>query len=705
MDTAIARAPATRRAAFEDGLGKRYHATGPGGEPLEVLALAGEFTAVSSFEFALRERVGALAGFQHTAYARVRGVQRVGQDPSALAVVADRVPGARLSDVLAVAEQQLLPLEINAALYLIRQLVHGVAALHEQLHGVSHGAIAPERLVITPNARLMIVEHALGAALEQLQFSHDKYWKHLAIPLPNPAGTPRFDQRADILQVGAVALALIVGRPLYTEEYPDKIGALAERAWGLTATGGVEPLSAAVRTWLARALQLDARQSFASAVEAWAELDRVLGADTYVAPLGALRSFLAEYAKYARPAGPPTETVAPPLTAAVTPAAPAPAAAAIAPAATPPRPQAASPAVQTSPAVQASPATPAASPAPKARSRTHVPVEQEADVDMTNSTPWWRRRWMVAAVVLLALASGGALAGRWYLMPSAAAEASGTLIVSTNPAGAAVVIDGRPRGFTPLTLVLTPGEHILELVSDGEPRTIPLTIAPGATVSHLLELPRAVAVTGQLQVRSEPSGARVTVDGSARGVAPLTVEELAPGAHTVVLANDLGSVTHDVVVEAGATASLVVPMTAPQGAPVSGWISVAAPVDVQVYENERLIGSSQSDRIMVSVGRHELDLVNEALGYRTTRTVNVSPGQVSSVRPEWPKGSMALNAQPWADVFLDGERIGETPIGNMAVPIGPHEIVFRHPELGEQVVRTTVTLAAPARLSVDLRKR
>jgi len=188
-------------------------------------------------------------------------------------------------------------------------------------------------------------------------------------------------------------------------------------------------------------------------------------------------------------------------------------------------------------------------------------------------------------------------------------------------------------------------------------------------------------------------------------VAPLTVEELAPGAHTVVLANDLGSVTHDVVVEAGATASLVVPMTAPQGAPVSGWISVAAPVDVQVYENERLIGSSQSDRIMVSVGRHELDLVNEALGYRATRTVNVSPGQVSSVRPEWPKGSMALNAQPWADVFLDGERIGETPIGNMAVPIGPHEIVFRHPELGEQVVRTTVTLAAPARLSVDLRKR
>jgi hypothetical protein len=39
------------------------------------------------------------------------------------------------------------------------------------------------------------------------------------------------------------------------------------------------------------------------------------------------------------------------------------------------------------------------------------------------------------------------------------------------------------------------------------------------------------------------------------------------------------------------------------------------------------------------------------------------------------------------------------------VPIGPHEVVFRHPELGEQVVRTTVSLKGPSRLSVDMRKR
>jgi hypothetical protein len=189
-------------------------------------------------------------------------------------------------------------------------------------------------------------------------------------------------------------------------------------------------------------------------------------------------------------------------------------------------------------------------------------------------------------------------------------------------------------------------------------------------------------------------------------VTPTTVDALSPGVHTIVLTNDAGSVTHEVTVAAGATASLVVPMSStPQGAPVSGWISVSAPAELQLFEDTRLLGSSRTDRIMVAAGRHELDLVNEALGFRTTRAVTVAPGQVAAVRVEWPNGSMSLNAQPWADVWIDGERIGETPVGNVTVPIGPHEVVFRHPELGEQVVRTTVSLKGPTRLSVDMRKR
>jgi hypothetical protein len=318
------------------------------------------------------------------------------------------------------------------------------------------------------------------------------------------------------------------------------------------------------------------------------------------------------------------------------------------------------------------------------------------------------RNWrpLAAAAVLLALVSGGAMLGRWYLMPAASAEAPGILRVETTPAGAAVLIDDRPRGVTPLTLELAPGSHVLRVVGDGEPRVIPLTITAGGSISQVIDLPKAGPQTGQLAVSSNPAGARLTVDGAARGVTPATLDGLTPGVHLVVLTNEAGSVTHEVTVAAGATASLVVPMGgAPQGTPLSGWIAVSAPEEVQIYEDLKLLGTSRSDRIMVAAGRHEVDIVNEALGYRITRTINVVPGQVASVRAEWPSGVLALNAQPWADVWINGERIGETPIGRVELPIGPHEVVFRHPELGEQVIRTTVSLKAPSRLSVDMRKR
>jgi hypothetical protein len=124
-----------------------------------------------------------------------------------------------------------------------------------------------------------------------------------------------------------------------------------------------------------------------------------------------------------------------------------------------------------------------------------------------------------------------------------------------------------------------------------------------------------------------------------------------------------------------------------------------------LFEEGRLLGSSDSERLMLTAGTHRIDIVNETLGFRSNRIIQVTAGKVSPISVEFPKGTIALNAVPWADVWIDGERVGETPIGNLSVAIGSHEIIFRHPELGEQRHVATVTLSAPARVSVDMRKR
>ena len=106
---------------------------------------------------------------------------------------------------------------------------------------------------------------------------------------------------------------------------------------------------------------------------------------------------------------------------------------------------------------------------------------------------------------------------------------------------------------------------------------------------------------------------------------------------------------------------------------------------------------------MLAAGRHELELVNQPLAFRATRVVQVPPGKVATLPIELPNGVINLNATPWAEVWIDGNRVGETPIGNLTISIGPHEIVFKHPQFGEKRQAVSVTLAAPMRLSMDMK--
>src|SRR5919201_6436109 len=235
---------------FCDGLGERVVAAdGATGELLQILRLRPALTAVPSFEFALRERTARLANFRHAYYLRVRRVDRGMAPQAALALVSDHMEGTRLSDILRVAADKQLQLDINAALCLVRQLVPAIAVLHENAREVAYGMIAPERLLVTPNARLVIVEHVLGSAIEQLQFSRDRLWQEFRVALPPSAGGPRFDHRSDVVGMGLVSLALILGRPLEVDEFPRAIPDLLNVARERSALGEEQPLSDPLRAW------------------------------------------------------------------------------------------------------------------------------------------------------------------------------------------------------------------------------------------------------------------------------------------------------------------------------------------------------------------------------------------------------------------------------------------------------------------------
>jgi PEGA domain-containing protein len=726
METNAARAQEPRQALFKDGLGTRYRRDGSDG-PLDVLILRDTFASIPSFEFLIRERINRLAHVRSDSFARVLDLEHV-PDGAKLAIVSKAVPGVRLSKMLSVAEQNLIPLDVDSALYFIQQLLAAMAELHGDAPDACHGTLAAERVVVTPDGNLVVVEHVLGAALGQLRHSPERYWKELRIALPTAVAAPLLDRRADVAQVGMIALALLLGRPITDDEYPEKLTSLVNGTYGLG--GSFESIPEWLRGWLSQALSLEPTRWFASCVEAREAFEVGLKAAGLAPTAEKLDAFPREYG-LVEPSRPAATTGPTPVTTSPASATPAPVQqkptstpAANTPAPAPLAVQEPKPVNQKPIPVSPSPASRPVEPTPAAASV--FPSEQsrpaaialkssrDEESETETSGPSWnpravsnhRPRMIAAAVVVVALTSGGVLAARRYFSsPAETVPTTGTVAVNTDPAGAAVVIDGQAHGTTPATATLKAGPHTIELSKDGVRRTMTVNVTANQQLSQFIEMPKPTAGTGDLQVRTDPPGARVVVDGQVRGSSPVSVQGLAPGNHVVVLQNDLGSVNEDVTIQAGATASLVVPLKTPQGAPVSGWISITAPAELQVLESDRLLGTSRTDRIMVAAGRHEIEIVNETLGYRTTQSIQVAPGQVARLKPDWPMGTIAINATPWANVTLDGKDLGETPVGNTSVPVGTHEVVFKHPQLGEQRFTTTVTANTPARLSVDMRKK
>jgi eukaryotic-like serine/threonine-protein kinase len=295
-----------------------------------------------------------------------------------------------------------------------------------------------------------------------------------------------------------------------------------------------------------------------------------------------------------------------------------------------------------------------------------APVAAPVIVSRSGAAPqttWWMA--VATAMVIVGLAAFAA--GRESLRAAAQGDSSlGTLVLSSHPSGALVAVDGRPEGATPLALRLVNGAHaVVVTTAAGVSEQFTADVTAGASAARHVAFAAALPVA-QEQRPSSVVERRAAAAAAAGGVPPVAVD--APAANP------------------------------------TGWITVSLPFDVQVYEGATLVGSNRGDRLKVSAGRHTFDLVNETLLFRAQQTISLRPGQTAQLAVDVPAGVLSVNAQPWADVTVDGRNYGETPLANISLPIGTHEVMLRHPTLGERREAATVRLGTPNRVSVDLRK-
>ena len=315
---------------------------------------------------------------------------------------------------------------------------------------------------------------------------------------------------------------------------------------------GSAGLSRDVGEWLSRALHLDPRTSFQSTFDAQAALERVLTDHRdYLTASPAIDAVLARLAPMLPPVVPPdTHVEAPADDSSPAVAAAGPETSAVLP---PERDEAAVDEPALAPHVAEE--TPVAASDP-------VPEEPVAPGPEPAGGAVPRRLVLaLAAVTLIALVQTALLMVAWNRAPGAGLEGEGELVVQSRPLAARVTVDGEDRGVTPLTLRLPAGPHVLQVAVGGsEPRVIPLTILAGVQTAQYVELLN-VPTTGTLEVRSDPSRARVYVDGQDRGLTPITLRDLLPGDREVVLERGSQRVVQRVRIEPGTTAQLVVPMS------------------------------------------------------------------------------------------------------------------------------------------------
>jgi hypothetical protein len=162
---------------------------------------------------------------------------------------------------------------------------------------------------------------------------------------------------------------------------------------------------------------------------------------------------------------------------------------------------------------------------------------------------------------------------------------SGKIVVESTPVGAAVTVNGKWSGRTPLTLdeqpfrsyvvrVVQPGFEVARETFSLSPaaatRAISVKLKPnarapkpvGTTAPAAEAKPQAQAKAekpgiGEIYVDSRPRGARVLVDGKEYGVTPLRVPSQTAGPHVVVLElADHASWTNTAKVTAGETARI-----------------------------------------------------------------------------------------------------------------------------------------------------
>ena len=263
-----------------------------------------------------------------------------------------------------------------------------------------------------------------------------------------------------------------------------------------------------------------------------------------------------------------------------------------------------------------------------------------------------------------------------FVLPAMPKEPA--LTVESEPAGAAVIIDGKERGRTPFLAPVAPGKHELVLRIAGRRELgTEFEMPKDKDVSRRLDLSRPSVGGPRLTIASTPEGATVLVDGKQVGLTPWN-GEVKLGERAVQVRRD-GYVVAERTITMQPNRDMDLSLALERIAGPGQLRVETEPPDAEVSIDGKTAGVAPYAGELSS-GDHSVEV--SSVGYRTlAQQITLAPGQQVSLRLTLsPAGGdnappiVGVNSAPeGALLYLDGKLIGPTPKKAQTTP-GQHEL-------------------------------
>jgi hypothetical protein len=206
------------------------------------------------------------------------------------------------------------------------------------------------------------------------------------------------------------------------------------------------------------------------------------------------------------------------------------------------------------------------------------------------------------------------------LQPDTPATATGRLSIVTEPPGARVVVDGSPRGVSPLAIDVAAAKHTVVVTNDSGSAERVVAVEPGIAkeVVFALRSTAKVPAAGWVTVTSPfpvelVKGSQIVGTAAAGTSARIMLEA---GRHHVVLRNEelAYESSRQIDVAAGAVTSIEV-------TPPTATVSVNARPWAEVMIDDKSVGQTPLANLVVPIGTHQFTFRHPELGERKQTVV------------------------------------------------------------------------------------